>query len=71
MSFTEMLEGVKLMTLEEKWQLHQAVAREINDIGSLMDSFRPGMVAYMTPKLTIDEAGLRAMYGVAEPKESE
>ena len=72
MSFAEIVECVKQLTLEEKLQLHTVVAEDINQGDGMPPGwFTPGMVAYVTPQLTMDEANLRKFYefaGMPVPK---
>lgn len=71
MSFIEMLEGVKLLTLEEKQQLRDALVEAPPLKEDLDNWFRPGMTGFITPKLTTDEDGLRIMMGVAQSEDAE
>ncbi|MFO0803338.1 MAG: hypothetical protein U0791_09485 [Gemmataceae bacterium] len=67
MSFTEMLEGVKLLTLEEKQQLRDALDDEFDPRSLLPPGFeiRPGMVFDTGYRITTDEAGLKLFYELA------
>ncbi len=72
MSFAEIAECVKQLTLEEKLQLHTVVAEDINSGDGMPPGwFTPGMIVHMTPRITTDEAGLRLMYGFDAPQDSE
>lgn len=62
MSFTEMLEGVKLLTLEEKQQLRDALAETPPPKEDLDNWFQPGMTAYMTPEMHVDEWVMEKMF---------
>ena len=72
MSFAEIVECVKQLTLEEKVQLQTVVAEDINRGDGLPPGwFTPGMTVHMTPRITTDEAGLRLTYGFDAPQDSQ
>ena len=66
MSFAEIAECVKQLTLEEKLQLQTVVAEEI-DRGDGMPPgwFTPGMTVHTGSMVTTDEAGMRLIYEAA------
>ncbi len=58
MSFAEIVECVKQLTLEEKVQLQSVVAEDINGGDGLPPGwFTPGMIAYPGTHITTDQAG--------------
>ena len=56
MSFTEMLECVKMLSPKEQRQLHDALLAKMEAPKEDLDNwFKPGMTAYMTPEMHVDE----------------
>lgn len=71
MSFAEIASSVKSLSLEEKLQLQSLVAEDLVEStnGLSPEWFKPGMVAYVTPPMTVDPDVLREIYAVAGLKE--
>ncbi len=68
MSFTEMLENVKLLTLDEKQQLRDVLAEQIDHFEGLLPpgfDIKPGVVFQKGSMVTTDEAGLKLIYEIA------
>lgn len=68
MSFSELLESVKLLTLEEKQQLRDVLAEEIEPFAGLLPpgfEIKPGTVFQTGSMVTTDEAGLKLIYELA------